>query len=44
MGKQIQQFLEEETHEEMFNTLSHKGNKNQNYTKILPHSSQNGYH
>jgi hypothetical protein len=26
----------------MFNTLSHKGNANENYTKIPPHPSQNG--
>jgi hypothetical protein len=28
----------------MFNTISYKGNANQNYTKILSHSSQNGNH
>jgi hypothetical protein len=32
------------THEEMFNTLSQKGNANQNYTEIPSHPSPNGYH
>jgi hypothetical protein len=27
----------------MLNTLSHKGNTNQNYTKIPSHPSQNGH-
>jgi hypothetical protein len=30
--------------EEMFNTLSHKGNANQNYTEILSHPHQNVNH
>jgi hypothetical protein len=30
-------------HEEMLNIPGHKGNANQNYTKILLHSSQNDY-
>jgi hypothetical protein len=28
----------------MFNTLSHKGNANQNYTEILSHPTENSYH
>jgi hypothetical protein len=32
------------THEEMLNIPTHKGNVNQNHIKILPHSCENGYH
>jgi hypothetical protein len=28
----------------MLNFLGHKGNANQNYVEILPHSSENGCH
>jgi hypothetical protein len=28
----------------MLTIPGHKGNANQNHTKILPHSSQNGFH
>jgi hypothetical protein len=31
-------------HEEMLNIPGHKGNANQNYTEILCHPSQKGYH
>jgi hypothetical protein len=35
---------EVQIHEEIFNTFSHKGNANQNYTEIPSHSSQLGHH
>jgi hypothetical protein len=35
--------MAKKTHEERLNILGHKGNANQNYIKILSHSSQNGY-
>jgi hypothetical protein len=31
-------------HEKMLSSCDHKGNSNQNYTKILPHCCYNGYH
>jgi hypothetical protein len=31
-------------HEKMLTILGHKGNANQNHTKILPHPCQNDYH
>jgi hypothetical protein len=48
MGKQIEQIVlrsrNTNAHEEMFNILSHKGNTNQNYTKISSHPSQIGHY
>jgi hypothetical protein len=35
---------DQQTHEEMFNILSHKGNANQNYIEIPFYPCQNGYH
>jgi hypothetical protein len=32
------------THEEMLTIPGHKGNANQNYTKIPPYSCLNGHH
>jgi hypothetical protein len=31
-------------YEEILNFFGHKGNANQDYTEILPHPNQNGYH
>jgi hypothetical protein len=31
-------------HEKMFTISSHKGNANQNYTRIPPHPCQNSHH
>jgi hypothetical protein len=31
-------------HEKMLKILSHKGNANENHIKILPHTTQKGYH
>jgi hypothetical protein len=36
--------MAKKTQKEIFNILSHKGNANQNYIKIPPHSYYNGYH
>jgi hypothetical protein len=34
----------QKTHEKMLTIPGHKGNTNQNHTKIPPHSCQNSYH
>jgi hypothetical protein len=51
MGKWIEQSFfkgrspnSQKSHEEMFNIPGHKGNANQNHTKIPPRSNQNDYH
>jgi hypothetical protein len=50
MGKWTRDFSKEEDQmakkhmKKMLNNLGHKGNANQNHTKILPHSCENSYH
>ena len=34
----------QQTHEKMLNTANYSRNANQNYYKVLPHTSQNGHH
>jgi hypothetical protein len=36
--------MAKKTHEKILAISSHKGNANQNYTKILPHPCQNSHH
>ena len=34
----------QQAHEKMLNITNHRGNANQNYSEIQPHTYQNGYH
>jgi hypothetical protein len=36
--------MAKKTHEKMLTIPGHKGNANQNHTKIPPHPCQNSYH
>jgi hypothetical protein len=36
--------MTKKTHAKMLTIPGHKGNANQNHTKIAPHSYKNGYH
>jgi hypothetical protein len=36
--------MAKKTHEKMLTIPGHKGNANQNHTKILPHSCLNSHH
>ena len=50
MGKRSEQgFLQrkytdgQQAHEKVFNIINYRGNANQNYDEVSPHSGQNGY-
>ena len=34
----------QQAHEKMLNITNHRGNENQNYSEMFPHTCQNGYH
>ena len=34
----------QQTHEKMLNIINYQRNANQNYSEVLPHTSQNGHH